>query len=272
MEQWLNLEGILERLSHEGVTLGLSILQALLIFLVGRFAIGLIHRLVKKVLEKRDVDPSVRSFALSLVNITLTVMLIIAVIGALGIQTTSLAALVASVGVAVGMALSGNLSNFAGGLIILLFRPYRVGDYIEALGKEGTVREIQIFHTIIEMPDNRILYIPNGQMSSGSITNFTGVHRRIDWILGVEYGTDFNRVVDVARKITEAETRFLATPAPQVRISAMGDSSVNILVRGWVKQSDFWEVHFDMNRTLYEGFNAAGIPFAFPSLTLYQSK
>jgi small conductance mechanosensitive channel len=272
MEQWLNLEKVLERLSSEGISLGLSILQALLVFAVGRFAIGVIRKIVKKVMDKRDIDLSVRSFVISLINITLTVMLIIAVIGALGIQTTSLAALVASVGVAVGMALSGNLSNFAGGLIILLFRPYRVGDYIEVLGKEGTVREIQIFHTVLVLTDRRVLYIPNGQLSSGTVTNFTGIDRRIDWIVGVEYGTDFKKVEEVTKKILETEERLLQTPAPQVRINGMGDSSVNILVRAWVKQRDYLEVSYDMNLALYEGFNAAGIPFAFPSLTLYQAK
>ncbi|MDR3127497.1 MAG: mechanosensitive ion channel [Tannerellaceae bacterium] len=272
MEQWLNVEKILERLSSEGISLGLSILQALLVFAVGHFAIGFIRKIVKKVMDKREIDPSVRSFVLSLVNITLTVMLIIAVIGALGIQTTSLAALVASVGVAVGMALSGNLSNFAGGLIVLLFRPYRVGDYIEVLGKEGTVREIQIFHTVMVLTDNRVLYIPNGQLSSGTVTNYTGINRRVDWVVGVEYGTDFRKVEEVSRKILGSEGRLLETPAPQVRINGMGDSSVNILVRAWVKQRDYLEVSYDMNLALYEGYNAAGISFAFPSVTLYQSK
>ena len=149
-------------------------------------------------MSKRDIDPSVKTFVGSLVNVSLTILLIISVVGALGVQTTSFAALLASAGVAVGMALSGNLSNFAGGLIILLFKPYKVGDYIEAQGVGGTVKEVQMFHTVLGTVDNKVIYIPNGSLSSGVVTNFSNqTTRRVDWTFGVEYGSDYEKVKQV---------------------------------------------------------------------------
>lgn len=158
---------------------------------------------------KRDIDPSVKSFVGSLVNVVLTILLIISVVGALGVQTTSFAALLASAGVAVGMALSGNLANFAGGLIILLFKPFKVGDYIEAQGTGGTVKEIQIFHTILSTPDNKMVYIPNGSLSSGAVTNFSRqTTRRVDWTFGVDYGEDYDKVKEVIQTILAVTLGF----------------------------------------------------------------
>lgn len=261
-------EWILEQGTHTGLTL----VKASLIFFIGRFLIGLVRKLMRKLMAKKDIDPSVRSFAVSLVNITLTVLLIIAVIGALGVQTTSFAALIASVGVAVGMALSGNLSNFAGGLIILLFRPYRVGDYISAHGVEGTVKEIQIFHTILLMLDNRRIYIPNGQLSSGLVTNYNVETRRVEWVIGVEYGTDINKAKEVLAAVFAADRRIFTDPAPYVRLQKLGDSSLDLVIRVWIKSGDYWEVNYETNQAIYEAFNAAGIAFPFPSVTLYKGK
>lgn len=264
------LETVLETLVTQGAHLGITVVKAVLIFVIGRFVINLLNKLVRKMMDKRDVDPSVRSFVASLVNITLTILLIIAVIGALGVQTTSFAALLASVGVAVGMALSGNLSNFAGGLIILLFKPYRVGDYIEALGTGGTVKEIQIFHTILTTSDGKTVYVPNGSMSSGQVTNFNVEYRRIEWIVGIEYGTDVNKVKAVVDGILASDGRILPEPAPFFELHALADSSVKVVIRVWVKTADYWDTYFQINKAIYESFNEAGIGFPFPQLTIHR--
>ena len=193
---------------------------------------------------------------------------------ALGVQTASFAALLASAGVAIGMALSGNLSNFAGGLIILIFKPYKVGDFIEAQGLSGTVREIQIFHTVLTTTDNKVIYIPNGSLSSSAVVNYSYQEvRRVDWTFGVEYGTDYAKVKGVLEDILAKDERILQEPAaPFVAMSQLADSSVNYVVRVWVKSPDYWNVYYGITRTVYERFNAEGIGFPFPQLTIHQAK
>lgn len=263
---------LLEQLFAWGVSAGGHLIGALIVFVVGRFLMAFINRLVANILTRRKVDAGVQTFTKSLVNILLTVLLIIAVVGKLGVETTSFAALLASAGVAVGMALSGNLQNFAGGLIVLLFRPFKVGDWIEAQGASGTVREIQIFHTILTTGDNKVVYIPNGSISSGSIVNYSREeNRRIEWIVGVEYGEDFGKVEACVRRIMAADSRILSAPAPFVALHALDASSVNVVIRVWVKGTDYWDVYFDMNRSIYETFNREGIGFPFPQLTVHQA-
>ena len=176
-----------------------------------------------------------------------------------------------AVGVAIGMALSGNLQNFAGGLIILLFRPYKVGDFIEAsTGASGTVKEIQIFHTILITADNKMIYVPNGAMSSGVITNYSKLDtRRIEWNFGVDYGEDYNKVEKVLREIIANDKRILTSPAPFIELGELAASSVNIKIRVWVNSSDYWNVFFSMNQTVYTIFNKEGINFPFPQLTVH---
>ena len=233
---------------NSGIELGGRILAALIIFIIGKFLINWANKLFATTLQKRNVDASIQSFLKSIVNITLLVMLFLAVIGKLGIELTSFAALLASVGVAVGMALSGNLSNFAGGVIILVFRPYKVGDYIEAsTGASGTVTDIQIFHTVLTTPDNKVIFAPNGAMSSAVVTNYSRKEtRRLDFTFGVEYGTDFQQARTILMEIINQDTRILKDPTPFVEIGALADSSVNITVRVWVNASDYWAVNFDM--------------------------
>lgn len=267
------LEVLLERFLAWGVDAGGRIIGAIIIFVVGRFLISVVKKMLSRVLEKRKVDAGIQSFVKSLVNILLSVLLIIAVIGKLGVETTSFAALLASAGVAVGMALSGNLQNFAGGLIVLLFRPFKVGDYIEAQGVSGTVREIQIFHTILATVDNKVIYIPNGALSSGAVTNYSREEtRRVDWVFGVEYGESYDKVEETVRRIIAAESRILNTPEPFVALSALADSSVNVVIRVWVKSADYWDVYFNMNKQVYAVFNEEGIGFPFPQLTVHQAK
>ncbi len=259
---------------NASIDLGGRILAALIIFIIGKFLINWANKLFATMLQKRKVDASIQSFLKSIVNITLLVLLFLAVIGKLGIELTSFAALLASVGVAVGMALSGNLSNFAGGVIILVFRPYKVGDYIEAsTGAAGTVTDIQIFHTVLTTPDNQTIFIPNGPLSSNVIKNYsTQDLRRVDWSFGVDYGTDYEKVKAVIEKLIAADSRILKDPAHFIALGALADSSVNITVRAWVKSADYWGVFFDMNKIVYETFNKEGIEFPFPQLTVHQGK
>ncbi len=267
------LSEISRQLLTIGVSLGERILVALLILIVGKIVISFLNKMVARILERRRVDAGIQSFTKSLVNILLTILLVIAIIGELGIETTSFAALLASAGVAVGVALSGNLQNFAGGLIVLLFRPYKVGDWIECQGEAGTVREIQIFHTILVTGDNKVVYVPNGPLSGGTIVNYSRENtRRVEWIIGVEYGVDYNHVESTVRDILLKDKRILSTPAPFIALHALDASSVNVTIRAWVKKDDYWGVYFDMNKEIYEGFNKAGIGFPFPQLTVHQAK
>lgn len=267
------LQIFLQQLIDWGVSAGGRIIGAVIIFVVGRFLISFLRKMLARLLAKRHVDASIQSFVKSLVNILLTILLIIAVIGKLGVETTSFAALLASAGVAVGMALSGNLQNFAGGLIVLLFRPFKVGDWIESQGVSGTVREIQIFHTILTTADNKVIYIPNGALSSGTVTNYSREDtRRVDWVIGVEYGENYDKVESTVRRILATDSRILNAPAPFVALHALDASCVNIVIRVWVKSSDYWGVYFGMNKTIYTVFNEEGIGFPFPQLTVHQAK
>ena len=267
------LDVLLQQFITWGIDAGGRIIGALLIFLIGRFIIKFLNKIVSNMLVRRKVEPSIQSFVKSLVNILLTVLLIVAIVGELGIETTSFAALIASAGVGVGMELSGNLQNFAGGLIVLLFRPFKVGDWIESQGQSGTVREIQIFHTILTTADNKVVYIPNGALSGGTIVNYSREEtRRIDWVVGVEYGEHFEKVEETVRQIIAAESRILSAPAPYIALNALDASSVNILIRVWVKNSDYWGVYYDVNKCIYNVFNKEGIGFPFPQLTVHQAK
>ncbi|MCR4764832.1 MAG: mechanosensitive ion channel [Bacteroidaceae bacterium] len=254
-----------------GVSAGWNIIGAIVIYVVGRYLIKLAMRLTQNVLNKRNVEASVKSFLLSLINITLTILLIVAIAARLGIETTSFAALLASAGVAIGMAMSGNLNNLAGGLIILLLKPFKVGDFIEGQGQMGTVKAIQIFHTIITTPDNKEVFIPNGALSSGCVTNYTiNPTRRLEWIVGVEYDENFDKVEAVIKGLIAEDSRILQDPAPFVALHELADSSVNVVIRCWVNGADYWDVNFDMNKRIYAAFNKEGISFPFPQLTVHQ--
>ena len=267
------LSNVLEQIMDAAVNAGGHILKGVIVFIIGRFIIKMLEKLVKKMLDKRDIDISVKTFIKSMVSILLTILLIVMVVSALGLETTSFAALLASAGVAIGMALSGNLQNFAGGLVILLFKPYRVGEWIECQGVAGTVKEIQIFHTILSTADNKLIFIPNGALSSGVVTNYTNQDiRRVEWIVGVEYGEDYDKVHDVMQEIIAADERILADPAAFIALHKLDSSSVNVITRVWVKSSDYWPVYFDVNKKIYQTFNEKGIGFPFPQLTVHQAK
>ena len=267
------ISALIDKLINASVDLGGRILGAIVIFIIGKILVNWANRLFAKLLQKRKVDASIQSFLKSIINITLLVLLFLAVIGQLGIELPSFAALLASVGVAVGMALSGNLSNFAGGVIILVFRPYKVGDYIEAsTGASGTVSDIQIFHTVLTTPDNKVVFAPNGAMSGAVVTNYSKLDtRRVDFSFSVEYGSDFKQVRQILMDIIHADNRIMQTPEPFVELGALADSSVNITVRVWVKSADYWAVNFDMNKNVYATFNEKGISFPFTQITVHQA-
>ncbi len=263
---------IIEKLIALSIAAGRNILIAILIYIVGRFLISLIQRVLNNMLTRRKVEISIQTFLKSLISILLNVLLIVSVVGTLGINTTSFAALLASAGVAIGMALSGNLQNFAGGLIILFFKPYKVGDWIEAQGVSGTVKAIQIMHTLVTTADNKVIYIPNGAMSSGVITNYSNMEtRRVDWIIGVDYGEDIDKVKSVINELIQKDSRILKDPAPFIALHALDSSSVNVTVRVWVKNSDYWNVYFEMNKNIYDEFNKQSINFPFPQMTIHQA-
>jgi small conductance mechanosensitive channel len=269
----VDVEQLLSKLLDWGIEVGKDLLGAIIIYIVGRFIIKQVGRLLARILEKRKLEISVQTFLRSLVSILLNLILAFAIVSRLGVETTSFAALLASAGVAIGMALSGNLSNFAGGLIILVFKPFKVGDYIEGQNANGTVREIQIFHTILTTVDNKVIYVPNGALSSNAITNYSKQEtRRAEWVFGVEYGEDFEKVKAVLQRIIDADPRILKNPAPMIALGALSASSVDIKVRAWAKTADYWDVYFDMNKVVYDTFNKEGIGFPFPQLTVHQAK
>lgn len=266
----VSLDVFLTKMIDLGISVGSKILLAIVVFIVGRWIVRRLNKLLAKILEKRHVEASLSTFVKSLVNITLTLLLIIVVIGVLGIETSSFIALFASAGVAIGMALSGTLQNFAGGVMILLFKPFKVGDTIEAQGQSGTVREIQIFNTILATPDNKIIIIPNGGLSTGLMKNYSReATRRVDWEFGIAYGDDYTKAKAVIARLLDADGRVLKDPAYFIALTSLGESSVNIVVRAWVKSEDYWGVYFDMNEKVYKTFAEENLNIPFPQLDVH---
>lgn len=266
----LDLEQTLRLLVADLIWIGLKLLVALLIYILGRWLIRRIVRVMERAFERRNVDTSLRSFLLTLVRVIFYIMLILTVIQLVGINTTSIVALLASAGLAIGMALSGTLQNFAGGVMILLLRPYRVGDFISAQGQSGTVEEIMLFTTRIITGDRRTIFIPNSSISSAIIDNYSHAEqRRVDIAVGISYGDD----VEVARKtlleLCAADGRVLKDPEPQVVVTELGESSVNLSLRLWVPNADYWAVRFAMNERIYKELPQRGISFPFPQLDLH---
>ena len=268
--------GQLDQLIKEGISMGMeagkSILLAVVLAVIGRYAIKFVNKLVARMLERRNVEPTVQSFLKSFVNISLITLLIITVVGTLGVNTTSLAALLASAGLAVGMALSGNLQNLAGGIILLFLKPFKVGDFIEAQGVSGIVKAIQIFHTILTTTDNKELFIPNGALSSGNITNYTKNDlRRVDFTISVEYGTDTQKVKEVTLALIAQDERIKQDPAPFIAVKELADSSVDFVLRVWTTAPEYWNVFFDTTERIYTEFNKQGIGFPFPQIQVHQT-
>lgn len=269
----VSLDVFLSKLIDLSVSLGSKLLTACIVFFVGRWIIRKLNRLVVNIMKKRQVEASLFSFVKSLVGITLNFLLVIVLIGTLGIETSSFIALFASAGVAIGMALSGTLQNFAGGVMILLFKPFKVGDFIEAQGQSGTVKEIQIFNTIINTPDNKIIIIPNGGLSTGIMKNYSKEPvRRVDWEFGIAYGDSYDKAKSVIERLLMEDRRILKEPSYFVALNSLGESSVNIVVRAWVNAADFWDVFFGMNEKVYKTFAAESLNIPFPQMDVHLYK
>ena len=266
----MSAQDLFKTVANGAVSIALKIVIALVIFWVGRWLIRRVRKMMDRIMTRRNVDVSLRAFLISLVTITMMLFLIIITIGILGIDTTSFIALFASAGLAIGMALSGTLQNFAGGVMILLFRPFRVGDFIEAQGQSGTVKEIQLIHTLLNTADNKTILLPNGPVSTGIINNYSREsRRRVDWTFGIAYGDNY----DVARGVLlEADERVAKDPAPFVALTALADSSVNIVVRAWVESGEYWNVYFDLNERVYKTFTERGLNIPFPQMDVHLHK
>lgn len=266
----LSLDVLITKLTDLSVSLGSKLLIAIIVFFIGRWLIRKLIRIVVKIMEKKQVEASLFSFTKSLLNITLNFLFVIIIIGILGIETSSFIALFASAGVAIGMALSGTLQNFAGGVMILLFKPFKVGDFIEAQGQSGTVREIQIFNTIMATADNKIIIIPNGGLSTGIMKNYSKEeNRRVDWEFGIAYGDSYDKAREVIAGLLDSDPRVMKDPAYFIALTSLGQSSVNIVVRAWVKAPDFWGVYFDMNEKVYKTFARENINIPFPQMDVH---
>ncbi len=252
------------------VPLGIKILVSILVFIIGRWIIKLIKNRLANGLLKKRADPTLHSFFSNLISFVLNFILIIFIISILGVNTSSLVALLASAGLAVGMALSGTLQNFAGGVVIILFRPFRVGDFISAQGQEGVVKEIQIFNTVVLTVDNKVVHIPNGILSTGVMTIYTKEDtRRVDWTYSIAYGDDYDKAKEVLLRICGEDQRILKEPVPFVEISTLNTSSVDLKVRVWVKSADYWPVFFSMNEKVYKELPKEGLHFPFPQVDVH---
>ena len=254
------------------VQFGKNVLLAIIVFIVGRFIIKYTIKALRKVTQKRNVEASLTSFLNSLVSISLNVLLAVIIVGILGIDTSSFLAVFASAGIAIGMALSGTLQNFAGGVLIMLLKPYKVGDFIEAQGFAGTVREIQIFSTILGTPDNQTIIIPNGPLATGSLKNSTKAPtRRVDIDVEVAYGSDPDAVRKVLMDIIEADERIIRSGvfAPFIPMTAMGSSSITFQMRIWVKAPEFWNVKFETTEKIYRELDKAGIEIPFQQMDVH---
>lgn len=252
------------------ISYGTKLLAALATLVIGLWITGIIVRVVKGVFERSKVDSSLRGFLGSMISILLKVLVYITALGVLGVEMTSFIAILGAAGLAVGLALSGTLQNFAGGVMILLFKPFKVGDVIDAQGYVGSVKEIQIFVTIMTTPDNKTIIIPNGPLSTSSLTNFsTQATRRVDWTFGIGYGDDLDKAYEVLDRLIAADDRILKDPEPFRALTELADSSVNIVVRCWVNAADFWPVYFNMNEQVYKTFDKEGLSIPFPQTDVH---
>ncbi len=244
---------------------GVRIVTALVILIVGRWIARGFGRLVQRLMENRQVDPTLTDFVGNLIYYTLFTFVVLAALSQLGIQTTSFIAVIGAAGLAVGLALQGSLANFAAGFMLILFRPFRMGDLIEGAGVKGTVENIQIFTTQLKTPDNKIIIIPNAKLTDDNIVNWSATGtRRVDMVFGIGYEDDIDKARAIMSEVIADDERILKNPAPQIAVSELADSSVNFVVRPWVNSGDYWGVYFDLTETIKKRFDAAGISIPYP--------
>lgn len=254
-----------KHLTELAIQYGTKVLMAIVVLVIGLMVIKMITAMVGKALKARNVDATLHPFLKGLTSTILKVALFISILGMVGVKTTSFVAVLGAAGLAVGMALQGSLGNFAGGVLLLIFRPFKVGDVIEAQGYTGSVKEIGIFCTIMKTPDNKTIIIPNGPLAGGSMVNYsTEATRRVDWTFGIAYGDDLKKAEQTLIGLLNADSRILKDPAPFAKVGELADSSVNFTVRAWVKSEDYWDVHFDMIENVKLTFDKEGLNFPFP--------
>ena len=263
---WNSLQGYIS-------AYGLRLLGALVVLIAGLWIVKVLVRGSQRLMSKGKIDPSLSSFLKSMIDIALKTLLVISVMSMLGVAMTSFIAILGAATLAVGMALSGTLQNFAGGVIILLFKPFKVGDFITAQGYSGVVKEIRLFVTVLTTPDNKTIFIPNGPLSNGSLTNFsTQPERRVNWTFGIAYGDDYDTAKAFILNLLKEDERVLSDPEPFVALAELADSSVNLTARAWVKAPDYWGVFFDMNEKYYKNAGKAGLSIPFPQMDVHLDK
>jgi len=267
----INIESILSKLSKPALMeWGTNIVFTLLIYLIGRIIVKWLVKIIRKLLLRAKMDMILVNFVCAIVNIALTVFVYIAVLSRLGVDTTSLVALLGAAGLAIGLALQGSLQNFAAGVMLIICRPFKLGDYVEAGGSQGIVEEISIFNTVLKTPDNRKVIIANGQVYGDTITNYSSeANRRIDFIFGIGYDDDLLKAKKILENIVTENELVLKTPAPVVAVAELADSSVNFYVRPWVKSTDYWKVHFAITEKVKLAFDAHGISIPFPQMDVH---
>ncbi len=298
---WKGLEGLsfdelIQKMVNGLISFGLKVGIAILVFYVGRYIIRKLYKMVYNVMTHRHIDQSLTTFVLSLIRMVLYFILVISIIGILGLETSSFLAIFASAGVAIGMALSGTLQNFAGGVLILLLKPYKVGDFIEVNGYTGTVKSIQLFNTVINTVDNKAIILPNGALSTGSINNYSlESYRRVDWTVCLAYGTDLGKAKETLMEIVQSDPRVVkkyieddelykqqnlidkrvvsvqnkVERPPFVGLNEMADSSINFVVRAWTHASNYWPLYFDINERIYKELPEKGFSFPFPQMDVH---
>ncbi len=269
----MTFEDILAMSVEWGLEIAAKIAIALVIYIIGRWLIGRLVKVVNKVCDKRGVEISLQRFFYNMIKVVLYICLVLTIIGVLGIDTTSLIAMFASASLAIGMALSGTMQNFAGGVMILLLRPYRIGDYVEAQGQAGTIKEISLFNTVITTVDNKIIYVPNSTISTGIINNYSqAATRRVDWNISISYGDDVEVARRVLMQMMTEDKRVKQDPAPVVYLTSLGSDAVNISARAWVDNADYWGVFFELNERIYSELPKHGLHFPFPQLSVHIEK
>ncbi|CDT19088.1 MULTISPECIES: small-conductance mechanosensitive channel MscS [Vibrio] len=266
-EQWLTNN------SDLFIQYGVNIISALIILFIGNLIVKAVANSVSKVLQKKKMDRAVVEFIHGLVRYLLFVIVLIAALGRLGVQTASVVAVIGAAGLAVGLALQGSLSNFAAGVLIVAFRPFKSGDYVEIGGVAGSVDSIQIFQTVLTTPDNKMVVVPNGSVIGSPITNYSRHNtRRIDLMIGVSYNADLQKTKALLTKICESDERVLKEPGVQVGVHTLADSSVNFVVRPWVNTAEYWDVYFDLMQAIKEGLDNEGIEIPFPQMDVHMNK
>ena len=267
------MENLTAKIIELGAMYSTKIIGAIAILVLGRIAVGIFTKVIKRLMEKGKTDKTLTKFAVSFIKITLMTFIVIAALGNLGIQTSSFVAIIAAAGLVIGFALQSSLSNFASGVMLIIFRPFKRGDYIKAAGTSGTVESIQIFNTTLKTPDNVKVIVPNSKITGDNITNYSAEkQRRVDLVFGIGYDDNIRMAKETLEQILSEDDRILTDPAPVVAVSELADSSVNFVVRPWVKSADYWSVYYDLNEKVKLTFDEKNISIPFPQSDVHLHK